>query len=54
MEWQAAWEDPFTAYLAQFDSLIGDARTRTTFTDTVKGILAAGSLVCQETGTNRG
>src|SRR5919199_283039 len=47
MEWQTAWEDPFTAYLTQFDSLIGDARTRTTFTETVKGIIAAGSLVCE-------
>ncbi len=47
MEWQATWEDPCTTYLAQFDGLIGDARTRTTFTATVKGIIAAGSLVCQ-------
>jgi hypothetical protein len=47
MEWKATWEDPFTAYLTRFDGLIGDARTRTTFGATVKGILAAGSLVCQ-------
>ncbi len=47
MEWQTTWDDPFTAYLMQFDSLLGDARTRTTFTATVTGILAAGSLVCQ-------
>ena len=47
MEWQGAWEDPFTTYLTHFDGLIGDARTRTTFAETVKGIIAAGSLVCQ-------
>ncbi|MDP9315946.1 MAG: transposase [Chloroflexota bacterium] len=47
MEWHATWDDPFTAYLRQFDSLLGDIRTRTTFTETVKGVIAAGSLVCQ-------
>ena len=47
MEWQGAWEDPFTTYLTHFEGLIGDARTRTTFAETVKGIIAAGSLVCQ-------
>ncbi len=47
MEWQATWEEPFAAYLAHFHSLIGDARTRITFSETVKGIVAAGSLVCQ-------
>ncbi|MDQ5852596.1 MAG: transposase [Chloroflexota bacterium] len=47
MEWRATWEDPFTTYLLQFDSLIGDARTRITFTEVVKGIIAAGSLVGQ-------
>ncbi len=47
MEWQATWEDPCTAYLAHFQSLIGDARTRITFAETVKGIVTAGSLVCQ-------
>ncbi len=47
MEWHAHWEDPLTAYLTHFDDVIGDARTRTRFTATVKGIIAAGSLVCQ-------
>ncbi len=47
MEWHATWEDPFTAYLTHFDDVIGDARTRTPFTEMVKGIIAAGSLVCQ-------
>ena len=46
MQWQATWDDPCTAYLTQFDSLMGDARTRTTLTATVKAIIAAGSLVC--------
>lgn len=47
MNWQATWEDPFTAYLHDFDSFIGDVRTRTTVRETVKGIIGAGSLVCQ-------
>ncbi len=47
MDWHATWDDPFSTYLTHFDSLIGDARTCTTFTETIKGIIAAGSLVCQ-------
>jgi len=47
MKWQATWDDPLAAYLMQFDGLIGDVRTRTTFTETVSGIIAAGSLICQ-------
>jgi hypothetical protein len=47
MEWQVKWEDPFVTYLHHFDGLIGDARTHTTFCETVKGIVAAGSRVCQ-------
>ena len=34
-------------YLSSFDGLIGDQRTRVTFEETVKGIISAGSLVCQ-------
>jgi len=34
-------------YLASFDKLIGDKRTGVTFRETVKGIIGAGSLVCQ-------
>jgi hypothetical protein len=47
MEWHAAWTNPFSSYLSLFDSLVGDARTRTTLHETLKGIIAAGSLVCQ-------
>jgi hypothetical protein len=47
MEWQATWDDPLTIYLQSFHRLIGDTRTRTTFTETVRGMIAAGSLVCQ-------
>jgi hypothetical protein len=47
MDWRATWEDPFTTYLHHFEDLIGDARTRTTFAETLKGIIGAGSLVCQ-------
>ncbi|MCR4427718.1 MAG: hypothetical protein NUW23_16350, partial [Firmicutes bacterium] len=47
MEWQVAWTDPFTAYLSTFYGLIGDLRTQVTFTEIVRGIISAGSLVCQ-------
>jgi hypothetical protein len=32
----------------RFHGLIGDKRTRKTFAETVKGIIAAGSLICQQ------
>jgi hypothetical protein len=38
---------PFAEYLGHFDSLIGDKRTRKTFGAIVRGIINAGSLVCQ-------
>lgn len=47
MKWELAWNDPFTLYLEPYASLIGDRRTWTTLTETVKGIVASGSLVCQ-------
>jgi hypothetical protein len=34
-------------YLASFGHLIGDQRTRVTFGEVVRGIINAGSLVCQ-------
>ena len=34
--------------MKQFAGLIGDQRTRKTFGETVKGIIAAGSLICQQ------
>jgi hypothetical protein len=48
MEWNTTWEDPLTRYVKQFDGLIGDQRTRKTFGEIVKGIIAAGSLICQQ------
>src|SRR6266704_5114926 len=48
MEWNTTWEDPFTSYVKQFDALIGAQRPRKTFGETVKGIIAAGSLICQQ------
>ena len=51
MEWNTTWEDPLTSYVKQFDGLIGDQRTRKTFGETVKGIIAAGSLICQQIAT---
>lgn len=44
--WQAAWHDPLSRFLDQFDDLIGDARTRTTLTGVVQGILASGTTIC--------
>jgi hypothetical protein len=51
MEWTTTWEDPLTSYLKPFAGLIGDQRTRRTFGETVKGIIAAGSLICQQLAT---
>src|SRR5437660_5094647 len=48
MEWNTTWEDPFTSYVKQFAGLIGDRRTRKTFGEIVKGIIGAGSLICQQ------
>ena len=45
MEWKTTWNDPLTSYVAAFDGLIGDKRTRKTFGETVRGIIGAGSLV---------
>lgn len=45
MEWNATWNDPLTSYVAAFDQLIGDQRTRRTFGETIRGIIGAGSLV---------
>lgn len=47
MKWELDWNDPFTLYLAPFDSLVGDRRTWVTLTETVRGIISSGSLVCQ-------
>ena len=47
MTWEASWGDPFTAYLRHFEGLIGDRRTGVTFREVVKGIIGAGSLVCE-------
>jgi hypothetical protein len=48
MEWQSHWQDPFTAYLETFQRLIGDRRTRVTLGEVLKGLIAAGSLMCQQ------
>ena len=42
----------FTIYLEPYAALIGDRRTWITFTETVKGIVASGSLVCQPIATH--
>lgn len=48
MEWNTTWDDPLTRYLKPFAGLIGDKRTKQTFGETVRGIIAAGSLICQQ------
>ena len=48
MEWQATWGNPVDAYLQHFQGLIGDQRTGVTLRETVRGIIVAGSLVCQK------
>ena len=47
MKWELAWNDPFTHYLEPFADLVGDQRTWTTLTETVRGIIGSGSLICQ-------
>jgi hypothetical protein len=47
MEWNPTWNDPLTRYVAPYHDLIGDKRTRTTFDETVRGIMGAGSSMCQ-------
>ncbi len=44
MELTAAEQDLFGAYLATFDRLTGDRRTRTLLRETVRGIIGAESL----------
>src|SRR5262245_11734128 len=46
MKWELDWNDPFTNYLESFETLVGDRRTWITLSETVKGILTNGSLVC--------
>lgn len=46
MEWTEEWQEPLGAYLADFGHLAGDARTRTTLYETLKGIIGGGSLRC--------
>ncbi len=47
MVWEPSWESPFAGYLSSFNELIGDRRTGFTFRETIKGIIASGSLICQ-------
>ena len=47
MELEDSQKGLLPGYLGSFNELIGDKRTGTTFLETVKGIIGAGSLVCQ-------
>src|SRR5260221_8483816 len=48
MEWNPTWENRWTSYVKQCVGLIGDRRTGKTFREIVKGIMGAGSLICQQ------
>ena len=52
MDWQATWDDPLTSYLATCDSVLGDARTRTTVSEPGKGMLGAGALIGQRSAAH--
>jgi hypothetical protein len=52
MKWELTCNDPFTLYLDPYAALLGDRRTWITFTETLKGIVASGSLVCQLLATH--
>ena len=48
MAQEMAGQGPFAEYLGHFDGLIGDRRTGRTLGEIVRGIINAGSLVCQQ------
>ena len=48
MELALGQERQWWGYLGAFGRRFGDRRTETTFREVVKGIIAAGSLVCQQ------
>jgi hypothetical protein len=48
MEWNATWNDPLTKYLAPYHELMGDKRTHNTFDEIIRGIIGAGSIICQQ------
>lgn len=47
IELQGTQQDALEEYLEHYSKLIGDKRTFVTFSETVRGIIGAGSLVCQ-------
>jgi hypothetical protein len=47
MTQEMTWQAPLAEYLGHFDGLIGDKRTGQTFGEVVRGIINAGSLICQ-------
>jgi hypothetical protein len=49
---EMAEQELLTQYLGHFDPLIGDRRTGRTFEGIVRGIINAGSLVCQQIATH--
>ena len=48
MTQEMARQGPLAEYLGHFDGLIGDRRTGRTMDEIVRGMINAGSLVCQQ------
>ena len=42
------WNDSLRTCLAPYHELIGDKQTGTTFEETIRGIMGAGCLICQQ------
>ncbi len=52
MEWTPNWKDLLKKYLEPFGSLFWDQRTSRAFGETVRGIITAGGLICQQIATH--
>ena len=54
MEWRSNWTDPFQTYLKPFAVLVGDRRTWQTLVETVKGVIASGSVIAERIAASSG
>jgi hypothetical protein len=54
MEWRSNWTDPFQEYLKPFANLVGDRRTWGALLETVKGIIASGSVIGERIAASSG
>lgn len=48
MEWQATWTEPLAQFVSAFGDLFGDRRSAVTFAEIVRGVIGAGSLICEQ------